>query len=60
MTDNASSTPDVATGTPDVASGTPDTATGSQNVSPTQKTGQRLRELHDNADKTPEEILDEQ
>ena len=42
------------------ARGTPDVASDTAQVSPTQKTGERLRELHDNADKTPEEILDEQ
>lgn len=46
MTENASGTPDVASGTPQVP--------------PSQKFGERIRELHDNAEKTPEEILDEQ
>lgn len=46
MTENASGTPQVASDTPQVP--------------PSQKTGERLRELHDIGDKTPEEILDEQ
>lgn len=53
MTENASGTSQVASDTPEVASGTPE-------VSATQKEAERLRELHDNANKTAEEILEGQ
>lgn len=66
----------TASGTADIGSGTTNIGSGTANVapkptpapapapaptpSPSAKTGERLRELHDNANRTPEEVLERQ
>lgn len=65
--DIGSGTPSIGSGTQSISGGTPSTASGSANVgtpppapSPSETFGGRIRELHDNAEKTDKQILDDQ
>lgn len=67
----ASDTANIGSGTANIGSGTANVApkptpapapapAPAPTPSPTAKTGERIRELHDNAERTPEEILENQ